>query len=60
MEGQFRHAMAGCGKATLMGIVSLVVNRVLEANFSAVMLTAPQVWDLSMGQRYAIAFITGV
>jgi hypothetical protein len=51
--------MAACGKATMVGLGSLVVNRVLEANFSPMMLTAPKVWERSMAQRYAIAFITG-
>ena len=59
MEGMFGPAMAGCGKASLIGLVNLAVNRVLEANFNSWMLTAPQVWQYTMGQRYAIAFITG-
>lgn len=55
----FGHAMKGCGIATLWGLASLAVNRLLEANFNSMMLAAPQVWELTMGQRYAIAFITG-
>lgn len=42
-----------------MGLASLAVNRVLEANFNSRMLATPQVLQYNMGQRYAIAFITG-
>lgn len=64
-KGAFAPGMAGSAFTTAAKCVSqalalLIVNLFLGAFFSPKLLTAPRVWDLSMGQRYLIAMITGV
>jgi hypothetical protein len=59
MPGMFGPALRGCGVGAAVGLTCLGINRVLEANFNSMMITAPRVWDFNLAQRFALALVTG-
>lgn len=57
--GMMAPALTASGKCIVQGIALLIVHLGLSAYFSPMILTAPRVWELSMLQRYLIAFAIG-